>query len=415
MADQKASALTPFTPIATDILYGVDDPGVTPVSGVVTISALQTFMEANLGLNTSALTAGTLADARVAASNVTQHQAALSVATSQLTGTVGTSQIADDAVTFPKLLNATQECLIGAGAAGAFVEVTLGTGLAMAGGVLSASVAGSTGALAPVRVAAATNITIASPGATINGVTMASGDRTLHTAQTAGAENGPWVWNGAASAMTRPADFDADADAVPGLIVPVGPEGTADADTTWRLVTAGPITLGTTALTFALDGDAQAAAVTANPFTTLAEDDYIGVYDPDNGTLANRETAITYANLKVELTADLAFAPLASPNAQTGTTYTLVLGDANDEVTMSNASANVLTIPPNSSVAFPVGTATFVSQLGAGATSIEGDTGVTVNGVSAGTGTILTQYGGVSLLKIATDTWLMQGAHGGVA
>jgi hypothetical protein len=97
------------------------------------------------------------------------------------------------------------------------------------------------------------------------------------------------------------------------------------------------------------------------------------------------------------------------PNAQTGTTYTLVLADRGQTVTMSNASANTLTIPANASVAFDVGTVINVIQLGAGATTIEGDTGVTVNGVSAGSGAINNQYQGVSLLKIATDTWIASG------
>jgi len=367
----------------TALLYVVKDPGGTPSDGKITLTQL---------LTDAGLVAGTDFLSPAAITAAYQPLDAQLTALADYTVLDEDNMASDSATGLP-----TQQSVK------AYVDAS----------VASAGVTG--GALAPVRVAAATNITIASPGATINGVTMASGDRTLHTAQTAGAENGPWVWNGAASAMTRPADFDADADAVPGLIVPVGPEGTADADTTWRLVTAGPITLGTTALTFALDGDAMAAALTEDPVTTLADDDFFIRLDPNNATLSSREKTITYANLKVELTADLAFAPLASPNAQTGTTYTLVLGDANDEVTMSNASANTLTIPPNSAVAFPVGAAICVSQLGAGATSIAGDTGVTVNGVSAGTGTILTQYGGVSLLKIATDTWLMQGAHGGVA
>ena len=43
-------------------------------------------------------------------------------------------------------------------------------------------------------------------------------------------------------------------------------------------------------------------------------------------------------------------------NAQTGTTYTLVIGDAGKTVTMDNASAMTLTIPANASVAFPIGT-----------------------------------------------------------
>ena len=102
-------------------------------------------------------------------------------------------------------------------------------------------------------------------------------------------------------------------------------------------------------------------------------------------------------------------------NAQTGTTYTLVIGDAFKTVTMSNGSANTLTIPPNSSVAFAVGDRVDIVMLGAGTTSVVGGSGVTVNGVSTGTGAIAAQYGAVSCLKIATDTWLLMGNHGGVA
>jgi len=92
-------------------------------------------------------------------------------------------------------------------------------------------------------------------------------------------------------------------------------------------------------------------------------------------------------------------------NAQTGTTYTLALND--NVVTMSNASANTLTIPTNASVAFPIGTTVTVIQLGAGATTVTGDTGVTVNGVSAGGVAADAQYGGFALIKTASDTWLI--------
>lgn len=94
--------------------------------------------------------------------------------------------------------------------------------------------------------------------------------------------------------------------------------------------------------------------------------------------------------------------------AQTGTSYTLVLGDAFKTVTMDNASANTLTIPTNASVAFSTGDRVDVIMKGAGVTTITGDTGVTVNGVSAGSGA-LAQYGACSLLKVDTNTWLAAG------
>lgn len=96
-------------------------------------------------------------------------------------------------------------------------------------------------------------------------------------------------------------------------------------------------------------------------------------------------------------------------NDQTGTTYTLVLGDAGKAVDMNNASANTLTIPTNASVAFGVGTCITITQLGAGTTTVEGDTGVTLNGTSAGSVDIGNQYAGVTIRKIATDTWIAQG------
>ena len=104
-------------------------------------------------------------------------------------------------------------------------------------------------------------------------------------------------------------------------------------------------------------------------------------------------------------------------NAQSGTSYTLVIGDAFKTVTMNNASANTLTIPTNASVAFSVGDRIDVVMLGAGTTTITGASGVTLNGVASPTtgGAIAAQYAAASCLKIATDTWLLIGNHGGVS
>lgn len=115
----------------------------------------------------------------------------------------------------------------------------------------------------------------------------------------------------------------------------------------------------------------------------------------------------TVSGLQDALDAKVAKAP--SVNAQTGTSYTLVIGDAGNIVTMSNSSANTLTIPANASVAFGTGTIINVLRLGTGVTTIQGATGVTVNGVSAGSGAMPNRYQGVSLTKIATNTWVASG------
>lgn len=48
MADTKTTALDAFTPILTDIVYGVDDPGGTPTSGKFALSSLLTLFQNNL-------------------------------------------------------------------------------------------------------------------------------------------------------------------------------------------------------------------------------------------------------------------------------------------------------------------------------------------------------------------------------
>lgn len=98
-------------------------------------------------------------------------------------------------------------------------------------------------------------------------------------------------------------------------------------------------------------------------------------------------------------------------NDQTGTTYTLVAGDAGKLVRCNNDSAITLTVPKNSSVAFVVGTVITVEQKGAGQVTVapvDGD--VTINSYdglnTAG------QYAAVSLIKVDTDVWA---CYGGIA
>jgi hypothetical protein len=99
---------------------------------------------------------------------------------------------------------------------------------------------------------------------------------------------------------------------------------------------------------------------------------------------------------------------LTSPvNAQTGTSYTLVLADAFKLVAMANASANTLTVPPNSSVAFPVGTRIDVGQDAAGQTIVVAGSGVTIR--TPETLKLRKQWAKATLIKRATDTWDIEG------
>ena len=97
----------------------------------------------------------------------------------------------------------------------------------------------------------------------------------------------------------------------------------------------------------------------------------------------------------------------ATMNAQTGTAYTLVLADAGALVTMSNAAANTLTVPPNSAVAFPVGTRVDIGQDGAGQTTVAAGSGVTIR--TPETLKLRKQWGKATLIKRAADTWDLEG------
>jgi len=133
------------------------------------------------------------------------------------------------------------------------------------------------------------------------------------------------------------------------------------------------------------------------------------VVDGTTITQSGRTISVGAGGVDTTQLADDAVDPtkaIAGRNAQTGTTYTLALTDNLKTVSLSNASAVAVTIPTNASVAFTADeTRIDVVNIGAGEVTVSGDTGVTINGVSAGSFT-LAQYAGASLLKIATNTWL---------
>lgn len=98
--------------------------------------------------------------------------------------------------------------------------------------------------------------------------------------------------------------------------------------------------------------------------------------------------------------------------AVTTTTDTFVLADLRNKlITYSNASAIAVTIPLNSSVAFPIGTSINIAQTGAGQVTVSGTAGVTVRS-TGGTATApktRAQYSAITCIKIASDEWLCVG------
>jgi len=93
-------------------------------------------------------------------------------------------------------------------------------------------------------------------------------------------------------------------------------------------------------------------------------------------------------------------------SAQTAA-YTFVLADRGKLVTVSNGSAVNCTVPPNSSVAYAVGTSIMVAQTGAGQVTMVAGSGVTLRS-SPGL-KLRAQYSSCTCTKIATDEWLLTG------
>jgi len=98
-------------------------------------------------------------------------------------------------------------------------------------------------------------------------------------------------------------------------------------------------------------------------------------------------------------------------NAQTGTTYTTVLADNGKLTTLTNASAIAVTIPPNSSVAYPEGAQINMAQLGAGQVTVSGGSGVTIvsTGATASAPKARAQYSTLTAVQTSTDNWLIMG------
>lgn len=123
--------------------------------------------------------------------------------------------------------------------------------------------------------------------------------------------------------------------------------------------------------------------------------------------MATRETftagqILTAAEMTAVATAMIAL------NAQTGTSYTAVLGDDGKLITLDNGSAITFTIPPNGTVAFGIGTQINFMQLGAGQVTLTPGAGVTIRSSGSKLKTN-GQYAVATCVKIASDTWVAVG------
>jgi hypothetical protein len=92
---------------------------------------------------------------------------------------------------------------------------------------------------------------------------------------------------------------------------------------------------------------------------------------------------------------------------QSGTTYTLVLGDAGDYIQTTSTTAVTITVPPQSSVTWAADTEIYFEQNNTGQITIAAGSGVTIN--SSETLKSFARYSVIALKRVAENVWTLTG------
>jgi hypothetical protein len=175
----------------------------------------------------------------------------------------------------------------------------------------------------------------ATPGATIDGVSMAASDRVLLKDQTTTTQNGIYIWNGASTSLTRAVDADTFGE-LEGAVVDVE-EGTANAGTSWRQTAVNGV-IGTDAILFTnfatTTPDASESVKGKLQLATQAQ--------TDTGT--NDLTAVTPLKLATSVWAAHHFSQLIGDGSATQIDVTHGFGTRLVHVTVYRNSGNYDTI-----------------------------------------------------------------------
>jgi hypothetical protein len=120
-------------------------------------------------------------------------------------------------------------------------------------------------------------------------------------------------------------------------------------------------------------------------------------------TVARTDAAQTFTGVQTMTDPNL----ISSVNAQVNTTYVLAASDIGKVVTLSNGSPIGLTVDTNTNVPISTGSSVTIVQYGAGQVTVSGAGGVTIRATPGAK--LRAQYSVASLIKIATDEWILVG------
>ncbi len=258
---------------------------------------------------------------------------------------------------------------------------------------------------ASVVAATTANITLATAvenGDTLDGVTLATGNRILVKNQSTASENGIYVV-AASGAPSRATDFDAPAEIDGGDFVFVT-GGTVNDNTGW-VQTNIVGTVGTDAIAFSQF--AGVGTVTAGTNISVTGNEVSVINNPTfSGLVTASATGVAFSDgtqTKVGVPSQTSISTITDTyNLSTGG---LALRDT--LVECNKVSGFTITIPTNATTAFPVGTSIDFLQIGAGQVTFDKAVGVTLNFTPGAK--LRGQWSSATLFKRATDSWVLMG------
>jgi hypothetical protein len=256
-------------------------------------------------------------------------------------------------------------------------------------------------------------LTLGSALTTLDGHTLNTNDRILVKNQTTASQNGVYVYT-SSTVLTRATDFDSAAEIAGGDFIFVE-NGTLYNSTGWvvenevntvgtddvlwtQFSGAGTYVAGTgitlTGNSFA--ADTTVVAPLANPtFTGTVTVSASGVAFTDGTQTKEGVPSRTYIY------------GAANSNAISADTTLSTLAYRDSLIEVNSSSAVTLTVPPNSTTAYPIGTSFDLVRMGSGAVTIAAGSGVTVNATPGLK--LRAQYSSATLFKRGTDSWLLIG------